>query len=317
MKLLKTLSSPAGAAAIGASIFLFAQPAWANQPPGPHMLLAEVLILPIMIILTTLGGGYAVLQAGNKNPRKKNGSLKVLLVILVIFFSAISEGLGMLLTVAFGVIALVRGVKMILWGLSASRQNQEPNTLPAKSNPNRLIPAGVILVLAAIGLGATGPAFIGWWPEGRISRTEGDLKDLVAYQILTAKEQAKEGGAIIYEKPLSDEGRLGSKDHPTFDKMKFNFLYWKEGNRFQHYQTVFQLGPEAKSFKVWVVPFGLPFFPYNHLTSLPSFYADQTGAIRMVRVHDGGEKCPEDAPVYYQVGQEDFKRVAERLRTEK
>ena len=34
--------------------------ALANQPPGPHTLLGEVSILPVMMLLTLLGGGYAL-----------------------------------------------------------------------------------------------------------------------------------------------------------------------------------------------------------------------------------------------------------------
>jgi len=316
MKLSKVFSKPVVAAGIGTLVLLFARPAWANNPPGPQMTLAEILILPIMIIFTMLGGGYAILQAGRENPRRK-GRWKILMAIIMIIVSGVSEGIGMLVMIIFGIIALVRGLEMVWWGLSALRQKEERKPRLVTANPIRLMPAGIILAVAAIGLGGIGPAFVGWYPERNVSRTELDLKDLIAYQLLMAKEHTGTEGAPVYQPPISDEKGSFSKAHPSFERIEFSSLNWGEGNRFRHYQTDFQLGPSGKSFQVRVIPYGFPFFPYRYFVSLPSFYGDQTGAIRMIRVNHAGQKCPEDAPVYYQVGKDDLKRVAERLRPAK
>jgi len=49
------------------SIFLlsFSESALANIPPSPQSLLALISILPIMILLTLLGGGYSILKRHN------------------------------------------------------------------------------------------------------------------------------------------------------------------------------------------------------------------------------------------------------------
>ena len=47
----------------GLLVLLLARTAEANQPPGPHLLLAEVALLPLLLLLSGIGGAYAVLRA--------------------------------------------------------------------------------------------------------------------------------------------------------------------------------------------------------------------------------------------------------------
>ena len=52
----------------GLLVLLLAQAAEANQPPGPHLLLAEVALLPLVLLLSGIGGAYAVLRARTAFP---------------------------------------------------------------------------------------------------------------------------------------------------------------------------------------------------------------------------------------------------------
>jgi len=56
-----------------------------------------------------------------------------------------------------------------------------------------------------------------------------------------------------------------------------------------------------------------PFFPYNHLTSQPTYRADETGKIRMISVHHQDAVCPPDAPVVMQVTEQDIQEMLKRL----
>ena len=57
-----------------------------------------------------------------------------------------------------------------------------------------------------------------------------------------------------------------------------------------------------------IIPYRFPFFPYNYLTSQPSYRADETGQIRMAHVHKGDQICPADAPVVMKVSNEDIQK---------
>lgn len=59
----------------------------------------------------------------------------------------------------------------------------------------------------------------------------------------------------------------------------------------------FVLGPDGTTFTLRMWPASLPPWPYRLLVSEASFYADQTGQLRAIRVNEPGVRCPADAPV--------------------
>ncbi len=259
---------------IGGVWLAWTKPAWANQPPGPHMLLSEVLILPLMMLLTVLGGGYALMRAkGVKHTR-----WAVVAAVVAIFLTGINEGFSAMLMLIFGPYALVRGVRLILWGVGALRPPEKRAVHLAHASPGRLIGAGSLTCLATVALVGMNFAFVGWWPgEGFVEK---GLKRMVASTLVEGNERKDASGSSLYQPP--EIGILRRNFHDEF-----------------------KLAPGGKSFQLWVWPDRMPFFPYNYLVTLPSFYADQTGQIRMIRVHKNGQRCPPDAPVYYRVRPED------------
>jgi hypothetical protein len=56
-----------------------------------------------------------------------------------------------------------------------------------------------------------------------------------------------------------------------------------------------------------------PMFPYNYLTTQPSYRADSSGQIRMAAVHDRKTACPPDAPVVARVSEEEITRMQRLL----
>jgi hypothetical protein len=172
---------------------------------------------------------------------------------------------------------------------------------------SRQIPRGIVLILLAIPLGGTGPAFRGWPPMSGLY--ERDFRDLVAYQIHLGKRRADPQGRPRYVRPGRDE-----RGWVKLLGVQVPFLRWGD-----HLPWVFALDytqpRSSDSFETWLVPHRFPSFPYNHLVSLPTLYADETGTIRKVDVCTPGERCPPDAPVVYRVTEADLEDIAGRIRS--
>lgn len=280
------------------AVFLFvlfsAAPAFANQPPGPQILLSEVLILPAMILLSLAGGAYAVRERLRGERSSRRGVLLVLGAILAILVSAAHEGLGAGVALVFGIIALKRGGDMLFWGIGSSckRKGEAKST---GANPLRLIPAGVLLILTTLFLMGMTVAFVGYWPGIEQSRREQALVELMAFEMARMRLGDGDGGEVS-SLPLPVEGELVDE---FFDVSRdaVEIEYENDGT----------------GFVVYVLPGRFPFFPYNYLTSQPSYRGDETGEIRMIHVHDSNHLCPADAPVVLKVTGEDIERALEIL----
>lgn len=272
-----------------------AAPAYANQPPGPQILLSEVLILPAMMILSLAGGVYAVRERirGERPPKRR--VLLILGAVLAILVSAAHEGLGAVVALAFGIIALKRGGEMLSFGIGAYRQNKR-NTEPTSANPLRLIPSGVLLILVTLFLMGMSVAFVGYWPGIDQSRRERALVEYLAFE--TARIRLNHG----------------SEGSPSFAPTDGDIV--DEFFDLSRDVVVVTHDEDGERFVVYVLPGRFPFFPYNYLTSQPSYRGDETGEIRMIRIHDSNSRCPADAPVVLKVTEDDIERALELLTIE-
>lgn len=286
-----------GPAAIAALCLLAIAPnAYANQPPGPMLLLSEVLILPAMILLSLAGGAYAILD-GKKVKRRRVGAwLRWLLAVFAILISGAQESLGVLVALIFGSIALRRAAQMLFWGFRAgTTAGAEPTEAGRRLRPARLKAAGAVLAVIALFLMGQAIAFVGYWPGYAGRERLQAFHRFVAHQLAYAKRQESRTGIRQYQQLRGKE--LREYLFSTLDSPAFRIDY----------------GPGGGSFTAHLVPRRFPFFPYNYLTSLPSYRADQSGQIRMVQVHWPDSLCPPDAPVVMSVSQEDIKTARERL----
>jgi hypothetical protein len=266
-----------------------AGPAVANNPPGPHIMLAEVSILPLMIILSLAGGAYAVLA---RLAGKRSYSVNFFAVagaVLAIFFSGISEGLGALVALIFMCFAVFRGFCMLIWGFVALRSTKKSEHL-IHAKPYRLIPAGALLVCVSLFLGGMGASFVAYSPnyiQEDSSKVE-TLRQLAAYHLAYAEVEQTLSGRRRFPNLNEDYRIFGNY---SGDLSKFRSDYTQDG----------------KHFTIYMLPWHrFPFFPYNYLTSQPSYRADENGEIRMAQVHKGDQICPANAPVVMKVGNEDI-----------
>jgi hypothetical protein len=269
----------------------------ANQPPGPQLLLAEVGLLPFMILLSLVGGAYGVLRPIRPGARRWT-LLRWAGAVLAILASGTSGGIAFLVAAIFGVLALQRGVQMVRWGIQARRSVDRPVHLAAAS-PRRLLPAGIVLLLGTVGLLGMVTAFATYWPAGEGPRQQA-LRQFVTYQLAEARRAEAKTGRARFRRADSSGAAQGACPVP---------FRLPDGARIEY-------APDDVGFTLLLFPQKpFPFFPYNYLTSQPSYRADATGQIRMIEVHDRRTACPPDAPVVGQVSREEIERMQQMLET--
>jgi hypothetical protein len=265
----------------GAAVTLTAAPLLANNNPGPQMMLAEVSLLPLMIVLTLAGGGYTVLRRFPPGVRLR---WKVIGAIVAVFFSAVTESFAVLVAIVFGWIATLRAIRMIGWGIGGT---EAPLTAARRA---RLVAAGAALLVAAIFLTGMAVAFVGatpWSDEDRIA----SLRKYVALRLAlrtppSPQRAALEKNAAEYEERLAMHmGRW--QDQPT------------------------KIEEHGEHFVVYLKPnvTNNPFPPYNRFFSVPSYRADETGLIRRKLVHARDDLCPPDAPIVGRVNDDEIRAV--------
>jgi hypothetical protein len=275
----------------GLLVLLLVRTAEANQPPGPHLLLAEVALLPLLLLLSGIGGAYAVLRA-LPGHRRGRSLLRWAGAVLAILVSGANEGIALLVAVGFGVLGFVRGIRMVRWGLGARVAARPPHLLAA--HPGRLIPAGIVLAGMTAALVGMSVTFTGYWPGSDGPRVRA-LRDFVAYELAVARRDQAQTGQVRFHRIAT---ALPGGRCPVRLPAGAQVEYAPDGTGF----TVLLRARTA-----------FPMFPYNYLTTQASHRADSSGQIRMVAVHDRETACPPDAPVVARVSEEEITRMQRLL----
>ncbi len=284
---------------IGAFVFGFPFCIFANSPPALQSFFGSILILPLMVLLTALGGGYAVIRRLKK---KKESSLlrKIIISVVLIFISGIFEGTSLLVTLAFSAIAVKRGIRMIFWGGRSNPNSQkELDIIVGKGKSIRLITCGLLIIIMAIGIVGLNIVFVGQRRQSNsTSIIENDLRELVKYQLKVGEVHREKSGVVLYEEPdtRNEGGPYIFKGNYFFPGERF----WRIRHWSEYWGIEFTIGKDGKAFEIFIWPKRFPLFPYNYLISYPSFFADQTGNLRYIRVHSP-IRCPRDAPIFDRV----------------
>jgi len=279
-------------------VLVTVQPLLANQAPGPNMMLAEILMFPVMIVCSTIGGAYAVMRHGKA---RRGQPLLIVVAVLVIVLSGAHAFYSLLVAFLFGIIAAARSLRIIGWGLQASFASPRPAHLQ-KVRAWRLVSAGILLMASAVFLVGMALAFVDYrrsttWHENR--RME-DFKGLLTYQMALAQ------GKI----PLTDSPTRAGMTAEESEEARSHFIF----GQYQHIR--YESDDDGQHFTIYMLPDRpFPIFPYNYLTSLPSYRADETGQIRMIRVHNTDTLCPADAQVVWRVNPT-FDALIARLKDE-
>ncbi|MCP4147731.1 MAG: hypothetical protein GY757_08265 [bacterium] len=282
--------------AIVTAIVLFCpQTIYANNPPSPYSVLSEILILPLMMLFTYLGGGYQILRLRKKQTAKSKTlvqkTLRSILISVIVIFAISMEGATLLVSIFFFIKAVKRGGKMIRWGTTTLEKGQEQSL--QKRNRTRLILCGVLTIIMVSGLFGMSIAFINANRHLALKPiVEKDLAELVLYQLQRGEKNREEFGEVRYEIPKRGKfGALIFGDKSFFPSEKWMLSFSRQ------WAVKFSLEKNGKSFKIFVWPKKFPLYPYNYLVSYPSFFADETGKIRSIGVSTP-RPCPEDAPIF-------------------
>ncbi|HEX7550655.1 MAG TPA: hypothetical protein VF579_08785, partial [Candidatus Methylomirabilis sp.] len=138
-------------------------------------------------------------------------------------------------------------------------------------------------------------SFAAYWPVGEEARQKA-FRQFVAYQIAIGRREQARTGQVRYSP--TEAGRSPETSCP---------IPLPAGARVEY-------APDGSGFTLLMFPkTPFPFFPYNYLTSQPSYRAGGTGQIRMIEVHGRNTVCPPDAPVVAQVSQEEIEGMQRLL----
>lgn len=134
---------------------LLPEAAWANisYPPGMKLIPPTLIILlPLVMLFTELGGAYPILEATASVKFKLWNRWKPILAVATIVSPAfISVYWGPTLFIIIGVVifSLIRGLKLIYFGLH-KKNSEKPHEWMKHSRPKRLIPAGVMIICVTL-----------------------------------------------------------------------------------------------------------------------------------------------------------------------
>ena len=265
-----------------AGVFFSTGTAMANNPPSGQTFLSMISILPLMIIFSMIGGAYEVLK--RPKPKKLSKVLRISGIAVAILFSMTHEGFAVWVTFIFGMIAIVRGIRMLGWGLGALTRGEKPAHLKA-ARPWRLISCSVSLIVVTIFLAGFSVFFLSpLHSEYKYHEMELAIKKFITHQLAYAHEHKTATGQSRFDEGAQDK-------------------YFKAFP-----STQVEFSPDGNHFTVVMKPDFIPIFPYNYLTAVPSYRADETGQIRMIRVKSKDQLCPIDAPVIMKIEVQDIEK---------
>ena len=239
-------------------VLLTASIALANNPPSGQTLLSMISILLLTIIFSMLSGAYTVLK--QLAPRGLSRGFLISGIVVATIFSMALEGFAVIFAVIFGIYAIIRSFMMLGWGLTALKRGEKPAHL-TETRPWRMISCSVGLMIITVFLVGLSIVFTGSLVrEYKYRNIEEALKNFVSYQMAYACEQKAQTGRSCFDEAARD-------------------VYFKA---YPHARV--EYSPDNKKFTVIVPPVFVPVFPYNYMTAMPSYRADETGRIRMIRV---------------------------------
>lgn len=275
--------------------------AWAtvNYSSAHQLDAALIAIMPIMVLMTLLGGGYSILRSTRK--RKWTYLPAVLLWLLIVwltlsFLAQLNDKIVMALALVFALLAIRRGGLMIAWAASTRTAHWKRASLK-RINPVRLASAGAVLVVITVFLAGMAVAF-----HGRAWIENSDRSG--------AEKESRLVGFTAYQMAVSNTGA----DQDTINLLRKTVSYQKGGRPqgiMSGYRIAAEFGPGTNEFSVYLTPHDFPFYPYNFFACRPSYYTDHTGKIRKIKVCRE-KRCPPDGPVYVEVEEKDIISARER-----
>ena len=254
-----------------AVLLLLPQHALANNTPGPQTGLGFIAMLFAIPVLTYIGGGETILarlKSKSLLARWIVGFLKVLavLVFVLCIATASTSGIALLAVLAYGI---YRGIRLIAWGVKAGQPEAERPEHVAGASRWRLISAGSLLIITLVALTHMAVAFVSYHPSGH--RVSSDL-----IRLAKAMKEAGERNKGVDGLPRYTAPGVGSTGSYEVEKEWYHALKPEQNAQYFWHAAEVRVAADGKSFQAWAWPRVVPYWPWNNVMPVASFYIDQT-----------------------------------------
>jgi len=268
-------------------------PAYANDPPGS---LGEVLftymILIAMIMMTLLGGGYAILnrlKAKERPPDKAvsviGNIVKFVFWFILFFLSIAMANLAFVLCIIFSIYALCRSFMMIKWGVLVARGSEKKPDYLTGVKGARLIYAGSALIMITFVLF---PLTLMFASHGMQYGHSG--KTMKQEEAVLKRLSSIEMQKLSY---LADK-RFQKELDALSDQTESELGNIRDAKR----RYIVEYKADQKGFTIFLLP-----ADKSMIFTYPSYRADYTAEgnvkIRIIWVRNRDERCPEDAKLIF------------------
>lgn len=270
-------------------VLLLSEPAHANEPPAPQTMLAQIVIVPIALAFFAFSGAAALYdrrkseslkQAGKVRKRSlRRGRLSVLgIATLACLLSGMQEGFAVLLSLVLCGYAIVLAVRMI-----RVRREAPPGSYPRWATPV----AGVLLIPLAVFLASFSLLFFSGSDVYRY-QDRSDRRLLHAFWEYQAAHAREHDGVYLRLPPEGADAEGDTRGERLLELLK-------AGRSSAHFWIRYP--NDLRGYAIGTTPAGFLPWPYRWFTSYKSFYMDQTGVIRYVKLFSPGEGATAESPV--------------------
>lgn len=271
-------------------IFLFlgsTEAAYANQPPAPQTVLAEIMIAPITLTLFILSGAAALYDRTQKTRGMGSNRILILLVATVAsLFSGMHEGFGALCCLVLGVWAVGIAITMIRLSLdsAAGAYTRWASRISA-----------VVLIPTVVFLASFGFVYVGdyyYQTMGGEWRHQRTLQKFFDYQQAYSLQHEGQYHRLLPEdfadNPDQDLGEA------FMDSGVWSLAREGKGNV---NQVSVRYDPDLRSYEVKITPVSFFSWPYNLFVRRKAYYLDESGVIRCELLTGPGREASDSSPV--------------------
>ena len=266
--------------------------AFANVPPAPQVILAELAIIPMVLLLYVLSGAAAYYDKKSPKGVGSRRGRAVGFTIFALFMSIGMASMAVLSATVMAIYAVILGIKML--GVKTDPDLYLGVWVPRIAG-TVLIPMAVLLAGFSFALGPI------HYFQDHIS-LKGNLRRFSDFQ--TAYALGHDGKNM--EIPIKGPDYCSYLDWDKEDVEDLDLynacgaMGLQMSKRWYGHARDFSIvySPDLKNYEIRVTPVLFPFWPYNYLAPRRAFYMDQTGVIRSIEMFDPGDGASSTSPPF-------------------
>lgn len=267
-------------------LFLLQNPAYANDPPAPQTMLAQLAIVPAALAFFVFSGAAAAYEVAGKGSTRRRRIFILLFASVLCVLSGMHEGFAILLSPMLAAYSIIYAIRMLRTAHlpQASRRTRMASTV-----------GGVLLIPLLVFLASFSWAFFGYYDVSG-SRGKYAIKWMQRFHAYQSKYAAAHGGKY-HEIPLVSPDQQGT------DESLNRTIYHDSGLGmltvfFSRKELSLSYGGDLGSYTLKYGP--VLFVPWPWYIFSPrqrAFYMDQTGIIRYEKLTGPGEATVNSQPL--------------------